>query len=56
MKPMSFKQICEMISDVTTFEQVQEVYWQIDFSFQKEKINWKEHEILYHITDKINVF
>lgn len=56
MKPMTFKQICELISDVTTYEQVQEVYGQIDFSFQKGKITWKDHQILYHITDKIDVF
>lgn len=56
MKAKTFKQICEMIADATTFEQVQEIYGQIDFSFQLEKITWKEHEILYHINDKINVF
>lgn len=55
MKVKNFKQICEMIADATTFEQVQEIYGQIDFSFQRDKITWREHEILYHINDKVKI-
>ena len=56
MKAKNFKQICEMIADATTFEQVEEIKEQSEFSFQQEKSTWKEHQILYHINDKIKIF
>lgn len=55
MKAMTFKQIVEAMEKAMTFAEIQEVYGLIDISFQAEKISWKDHELLYHLVDRLTV-
>ena len=54
-KALSYKQIVGCIAAITTKEDYNKVCGMIDFSFQKEKISWKDHEVLYAVMRLINV-
>ena len=52
---LSYKQIVGCIAAITTKEDYNTVCGMIDFSFQKEKISWKDHEVLYAVMRHIKV-
>ena len=48
-KIMTFKQLVVLISEIKNEEDYWEACGKIDISFQKEKITWKDHEVLFNI-------
>ena len=50
-----FKKIVASIAAITAQEDVNTVFGIIETAFQQDKINWKEHEMLYAIVEKIKV-
>lgn len=52
---MSYKQIVGCIAAITTQEDVNTVCGMIDTAFQREKISWKDHEVLFAIVGKISI-
>jgi hypothetical protein len=49
MKYKTFKQLVKLISEIKNEQQMNEVCYQIDMSFQNEKITFQDNEMLYKI-------
>lgn len=52
---MSYKKLVEAIANMKTEEDRLEVWGQINRSFEKEKITWKDHETLYDLASRITL-
>lgn len=52
---MTFKQLVKMIHDIKTEEDKNKVFGQIDRSYEMEKINYKDHEMLYDLACMVRV-
>lgn len=52
---MTYKKLIEAIANMKTEEDRLEVWGQINRSFEKEKITWKDHETLYDIASRIQL-
>ena len=50
---MTFKQLVKMINEIKAAEDAYEVWDNIDRSFEKEKITWDDHEMLYGLASKM---
>lgn len=50
----SFKQIVSEIADINSQEDFDAACGDIDISFQHDKINWDDHELLYKLVSKVN--
>lgn len=48
---MTFKKIIEAMANGAS---INELCWMVDQSFQMGKINWKDHETLYRIINRLN--
>ena len=46
---MTFKQLVRRVADIRTFVQYNVVCGEVDFAYQKEKISWTDHELLYSL-------
>lgn len=53
-KALTFKQILKLLAQAITADDVARAEYQIDISFQAEKITWADHELLYSLAGKIN--
>lgn len=51
----NFKQLVAAISEIDSEESRLYVFGEIDCSFDREKITWREHEMLYQIARKMAV-
>ena len=51
----NFKQLVTAISEIDSEETRDYVFSEIDQSFNREKITWKEHEMLFQIVRKMAV-
>ena len=56
-KPVSltFKQLVKLISEIEVEDDKNEAFALIDWSYQHDKITWTDHEMLFTLTDKIQV-
>lgn len=52
---MTFKQLVKRIHDIKTEEDRNEVFGQIDRSYDMEKISWNDHELLYDLASMVRV-
>lgn len=50
-----FKKIVAAIAAIKTHDDFNEVCGMIDRAFQKDKINWNEHELLYAVLGKVGI-
>lgn len=50
----SFKQLVKVISEINSEDSFNAACGDIDISFQKDKINWDDHELLYKLVSKVN--
>lgn len=51
---MTFYKLVERIANAKTYEDVMDCYYGengVDMTYQKGKINWKQHEILWELLD-----
>lgn len=53
MQVLTYKQIVKAISEAKTEEELERVMWDIDRSFEHEKITWNDHETLYTIASRL---
>ena len=51
--PMTLKKLVKEISGITGKDEQERTFWQIDRSFQADKISWEEHEMLYDLASRI---
>lgn len=51
--PMTFKKLVQEIAEIHNTEERDRVRWEIGRSFGADKINWREHEMLYDIASRI---
>jgi len=50
----SFKQLVKLISEINSEDSFNVACGEIDNSFQHDKINWDDHELLYKLVSKVN--
>lgn len=50
-----FKKIVELIVNIETQEDFDIVCGMIDTEFNKEKLTWKEHELLYSLMNMVTI-
>ncbi len=53
-KALTFKKLVIFASQVSTSEELKEAYALTEISYQKEKITWADHEIMYDILGRID--
>ena len=53
-KVLTFKQLVKLFSEVETEEDFNNACWEIDNSFQHNKINWNDHQLLYRLAKPIS--
>ena len=53
MQVLTYKQIVKAISEAKTEEELEKAMWDIDRSFEHEKITWNDHETLYAIASRL---
>lgn len=51
---LTFKQLVKLFSEVKTEEDFNRACGAIDDSFQHDKINWNDHELLYDLARLIS--
>ena len=51
---LTFKQLVKLFSEVQTEEDFNRACGAIDDSFQHDKINWNDHELLYDLARLIS--
>lgn len=54
-KPKTYKQLVEKMSEMETESDLNAICYEIDWSFQQEKITWKDHETLYKLAGMAGV-
>ena len=52
-KFLTFKELVKLFSEIETEDDFNRACGEIDNSFQHEKINWGDHELLYKLVSKI---
>lgn len=52
---MTFKQLVAAIAEIRSEEKRLEVFGEIDRSFCRDKITFKDHEILYDIASRVTI-
>ena len=50
---LTFKQLVKLFSEANTEEDFWKAASEIDKSFQADKINWNDHQMLYRLSDRI---
>lgn len=54
-KPKSFKKLVQDITYICSEDERNRVFWEIDWSFQRDVIKWQEHEMLFDLASRIRV-
>lgn len=50
----TFKQLVDTIASISSKEDFDAACGEIDSSFQHDKINWKDHELLYKLISRVS--
>lgn len=48
-----FKKFVEMLASAESELEVSKILYNVDMAYQMEKINWKDHELLFKLGGKI---
>ncbi len=52
-KARTFKQLVQLMSEANSEDDALNAAGQIDVSFQHDKINWNDHQMLYALVSKV---